>query len=34
LFLSMIPLHEDHPDRQMAMALRGLELFEKYGVRA
>ena len=34
LFLSMIPLHEDHPDRQMAMALRGLELFEEYGVRA
>ena len=30
LFLSMIPLHRDRPDRQMVMAAIGLELFNYY----
>jgi hypothetical protein len=30
LFLSMIPLHEDRPDRQLAMISIGLELFNFY----
>ena len=34
LFLSMIPLHKDHPERQVAMALRGLSLFQEFGVQA
>lgn len=31
LFLSMLPLHKDHPDRQLAMALQGLLLFDEFG---
>lgn len=31
LFLSMLPLHRDHPSRQMAMALQGLSLFQDFG---
>ena len=30
LFLSMLPLHEDQPDRQLAMISIGLELFNFY----
>ena len=30
LFLSMLPLHEDRPDRQLAMISIGLELFNFY----
>ena len=33
LFISMIPLHRDDPERQLAMGLRGLTLFEEYGVQ-
>ncbi|MCC7230081.1 MAG: aminoglycoside phosphotransferase family protein [Fimbriimonadaceae bacterium] len=29
LFLSMIPLHRDRPDRQRAMLLQGLQLFDQ-----
>lgn len=31
LFLSMLPLHRDHPDRQVAMALQGIQLFDQFG---
>ena len=31
LFLSMIPLHSDDPKRQMALYIRGLQLYKLYG---
>lgn len=31
LFLSMVPLHRDRPDRQLAMSLQGLLLFQEFG---
>jgi hypothetical protein len=31
LFLSMVPLHRDYPDRQLAMLLQGLTLFNEFG---
>lgn len=31
LFLSMVPLHRDRPDRQLAMSLQGLLLFDEFG---
>jgi hypothetical protein len=31
LFLSMVPLHRDHAERQRAMALQGLSLFDRFG---
>lgn len=34
LFLSMIPLHQDHPERQLAMGLQGLKLFAEFGESA
>ena len=30
LFLSMLPLHKDRPDRQLVMISIGLELFNYY----
>jgi len=30
LFLSMVPLHRDRPERQMAMLLQGMQLFQSH----